>query len=209
MARPKQLGRRDPEARRQAILGAGLAVFAEEGFAATKLDEVAEKAGVAKGTIYLYFKDKQDLFEQIVRHALAPVLSRLESDSRFHDLPIEAVLGELHHLFRTEILDTSRKQVLQLVITEGARFPAIAEFYHREVISRGLKLMREVFRRAKAKDGATAEKLAKYPQLVFAPLVMAVIWESLFASFESLDVKGLLAAHRELLLGGRQVGERP
>src|SRR5262245_66489899 len=120
MTKPKELGRKDPEARRQAILDAGLAVFAAQGFAATKLDDVAEKAGVAKGTIYLYFKDKQDLFEQIVRNAVLPVVARLEGVAKLPDLPTETVLKMMFDLFRTEVLGTSRKHVVRLVLTEGA-----------------------------------------------------------------------------------------
>lgn len=209
MAKHKELGRRDPEARRQAILKAGLAVFAAEGFAATKLDDVAEKAGVAKGTIYLHFRDKQDLFEQIVRDAVAPVIARLESVAELPELPTDMVFKALFDLFRTEVLGTSRKHVLLLVMTEGPNFPAIAEFYHREVVSRGLRLIGELLRRAKAKGELPTPDLAKYPQLVFAPLIMAVIWDGLFARIEPLDVEGMLTAHRETLLSGKRTGGQP
>jgi AcrR family transcriptional regulator len=208
MAKRKGLGRRDPEARRQAILDAGLAVFAAQGFAATKLDDVAEKAGVAKGTIYLHFQDKQNLFEQIVLNAVAPVITRLEGVARVTDLPAHLVFKALFDLFRTEVLGTSRKHILRLVITEGARFPAIANFYHREVVSRGVKLVGELLRRAEAKGELSTGSLAKFPQLVFAPLLMAVIWDSLFARIEPLDVEALLATHRELLLGSKRLGEK-
>jgi AcrR family transcriptional regulator len=203
MSKRKELARKDPEARREAILEAGLAVFAAEGFAATKLDDVAEKAGVAKGTIYLHFQDKQDLFEQIVREAVMPVIARLEGVAKLPDLPTEMVFKATFDLFRTEVLGTNRKHVLRLVMTEGAHFPAIAEFYHREVVSRGVKLIGELLRRAKAKDELPIEGLARFPQLVFAPLIMAVIWDGLFGKIEPLDVERLLAVHRELLFGKR------
>lgn len=208
MAKHRELARRDPEARRQAILEAGLAVFAAEGFAATKLDDVADKAGVAKGTIYLHFKDKQDLFEQIVRDAVLPVITRLEGVAKLPDLPTEVVLKALFDLFRTEVLGTNRKHVLRLVMTEGPRFPAIAEFYHREVVARGLKQIGELLRRAKSKGDLASDSLAKFPQLVFAPLMLAVIWDGLFAKIEPLDVEGLMAAHRQLLLRGKRPGEQ-
>ena len=180
---------------------AGLAVFAAEGFAASKLDDVADKAGVAKGTIYLYFRDKEDLFEQIVRDAVGPVISQLESIAQAPDLPADLVLKALFDLFRTEVLETPRKYVLRLVITEAPRFPALAEFYHREVVSRGLSHIGQLLRRFSAKGELATARAANFPQLVFAPLLMAVIWDSLFARIDPLDVEGLLAAHRELLLG--------
>ena len=215
MAKRGELGRRDPEARRQAILDAALDVFAAEGFAAAKLDDVAEKAGVAKGTIYLHFKDKQDLFEQMVREAVFPVIARLEELAKLPDLPAELVLRAMFEVFRTQVLATRRKDLLRLILTEGPRFPAIAAFYHREVVARGLALMGELLNRARANGELSAEGLARFPQLVVAPLILAVVWDGLFAAIEPLDVEGLLAVHRELLLrgaGGRgdgQTGQGP
>ena len=208
MAKRSEMGRRDPEARRQAILEAALAVFTSEGFAAAKLDDVADKAGVAKGTIYLHFKDKQDLFEQMVRVAVSPVIARLEALAKIPELSAEMVLRTMFEVFRTEVLGTTRKDLLRLVLTEGPRFPAIAEFYHREVVSRGLRLMGELLQRAGAKGELAADGLARFPQLIVAPLILAVVWDGLFATIEPLDVKGLLDVHRELLLR-TQGGERP
>jgi AcrR family transcriptional regulator len=201
MAKRKELGRRDPEGRREAIMQAGLAVFADEGFAATKLDDVAVKAGVAKGTIYLYFRDKQDLFEQIVRDAVVPVIARLENIAQAPDLPAEVVFKALFELFRTEVLETRRKHVLRLILTEGPRFPALAEFYHREVVSRGLKHIGELLRRSAAKGELSSDSIVKFPQLVFAPLLMAVMWDALFARIDPLDLEELLTTHCELLIG--------
>jgi AcrR family transcriptional regulator len=201
MAKRKELGRRDPEGRREAIVQAGLVVFADQGFAATKLDDVAVKAGVAKGTIYLYFRDKQDLFEQIVRDAVLPVIARLEGIAQAPDLPADVVLKALFDLFRTEVLETRRKHVLRLIMTEGPQFPALAEFYHREVVSRGLKHIGELLRRSAAKGELSTATVVRFPQLVFAPLLMAVMWDALFARIDPLDVEGMLAVHRELLVG--------
>jgi AcrR family transcriptional regulator len=203
MAKRSELGRRDPEARRQAILEAALAVFAEEGFAAAKLDDVADRAGVAKGTIYLHFKDKQDLFEQMVREAVSPVITHLEALAQLPEMPAHAVLQSMFNVFRSEVLATHRKDLLRLVLTEGPRFPAIAAFYHREVVSRGLKLMGHILERARAEGQLSAAGLARFPQLVVAPLLLAVVWDGLFAAIEPLDVEGLFEVHRQLLLGAQ------
>jgi AcrR family transcriptional regulator len=202
------LGRRDPEARRQAILEAALDVFAAEGFAAARLDHVAEKAGVAKGTIYLHFKDKQDLFEQMVRNAVFPVIARLEALARLPDIPVDLVLRTMFDVFRTEVLGTRRKDLLQLILTEGPRFPAIAAFYHREVVARGLKLMGELLTRAEANGELSSDGLARFPQLVVAPLILAVVWDGLFAAIEPLDVQEMLNVYRGLLVREPGGGER-
>jgi AcrR family transcriptional regulator len=187
------------EERRQAILRAGLEVFAARGFAAARLDDVAEKAGVAKGTIYLFFRDKEDLFEQIVLGAVTPVLALIGAVAADPETPTDVILGRLFDLFRAEVLGTWRQQVVRLVITEGPRFPAIAEFYHREVISKGLGIIRNLAQRALARGELKSAALTRFPQLAFAPLLLALIWEGLFSKIEPLDVDGLLAAHRELL----------
>jgi AcrR family transcriptional regulator len=207
----KRLGRRQQasEERKLAILRAGLEVFAARGFAAARLEDVAEKAGVAKGTIYLFFHDKEDLFEQIVLGAIRPVLVMIAKAAAAADTPTDVILERLFDLFRAEVLGTWRQQVLRLVITEGARFPRIAEFYHREVIVKGLAIIRHLAQRALARGELQSDSIARFPQLVFAPLLLALIWEGLFSAIEPLDVEGLLTAHRELLLGGWRRGGRP
>lgn len=195
------------EVRRQLILDAGLEVFAAKGFAAARLDDVAEKAGVAKGTIYLSFKDKEDLFEQIVLGAISPLLGRLSSFADTDDLPFEAMIAGLYAMFRAEILGTRRKEILRLVISEGVRFPRIADFYHREVISKGAALLRRIADRSRARGEPVPEDISRFPQLVFAPLLLAVLWDGLFSRIEPLDVEGLLAAQRGLLLGRPRMGE--
>jgi AcrR family transcriptional regulator len=196
---PRKRRKAEPEERRQAILSAGLSVFAADGFAAAKLDDVAAKAGVAKGTIYLYFKDKEDLFEQIVRDAAAPVLDRLQSMVALSDLPTAALLANIFEVFRTQILATDRKLVTKLVMTEGTRFPRIAEYYHAEVVSKGLAIIQKIARRATARGEHLPPELEHFPHLVFAPMLLALLWDGLFSKFEPLDVEQLLSAHHKIL----------
>jgi AcrR family transcriptional regulator len=201
---PQKSGSRRQQAseqRKLAILRAGLEVFAERGFAAARLEDVAEKAGVGKGTIYLFFRDKEDLFEQIVLGAVSPVLAMFAGAAAAPDTSTDVILSRLFDLFRVEVLGTWRKEVLRLVITEGARFPRIAEFYHREVISKGLVIIRRITRRAIVRGELQSDGVDRFPQLIFAPLLLALIWDGLFSAIEPLDIEGLLKAHRELLLG--------
>jgi AcrR family transcriptional regulator len=192
---------RAQERRRQAILDAAFGLFTSEGFAATRLDAVAESAGVAKGTIYLFFKDKEDLFESTVLAAIGPTLSNLDSVVERVDLPFPQMLAQLSELFRREILLTKRREIVRLVLAEGARFPRIAEFYHREVISRGLSMIRKAAQRAQANGELPSDALVRFPQLLFAPMLISIFWSSLFSQHEALDVEAMLAAHRDLLLG--------
>jgi AcrR family transcriptional regulator len=200
-ATPVRARRVEPQARRQAILDAALAIFAERGFDAARLDDVAARAGVAKGTLYLYFHDKEALFEELIRGAVKPVFEGMSQAAQADDVPASEVFGAFFTLFEKEVLGTHRKLLLRLVISEGPRFPAIAEFYHREVVSRGLRMLREVAARGAREGDLATDAAARFPQLIVAPLLMAVIWDSLFAKLDPLDARGLLRAHLELLAG--------
>jgi AcrR family transcriptional regulator len=139
----------DADTRRQAILDAALSVFAEHGFEAARLDEVAARAGVAKGTLYLYFEHKEALFEELIRGAVAPIIDTLSKVAANPAVPPAAVLDAFFGMFEKEVLGTRRKLLLRLIIAEGPRFPAIAEFYYREVVARGMQLMRGLAERGR------------------------------------------------------------
>lgn len=191
----------DTAARREAILDAALTVFAEHGYEAARLDDMAARAGVAKGTLYLYFKDKEALFEALVRGAVSPILGQASAAAAMPGMKAADVLKLFFALFQKEVLGTKRKLILRLIIAEGPRFPALAEFYYREVVSQGLALMRAVARNAVASGEFTSDAAARFPQLIVAPLLMAAIWDGMFSKIDPLDVPGLLEAHRELLTG--------
>ncbi len=98
-----------PAARKEAILEAALTVFAERGFEAARLDDVAARAGVAKGTLYLYFKDKEALFEELLRGAVSPILSDVTALAEAPDMPFAQALDTLYGFFEREVLGTDRK----------------------------------------------------------------------------------------------------
>jgi AcrR family transcriptional regulator len=186
--------------RREAILAAALDEFAASGFAATRLDDVAKRAGVAKGTIYLYFRDKESLFQELVRAMLSPMVGALER-APLADLPARAVAETIAELFAREIFGTRRKDVIRLILTEGARFPKLAEFYYHEVIERVMAAMRVVLTRAVERGELRSDALARFPQLLVAPALVAIVWNGLFDRFSPLDVRELMRAHIDLLFG--------
>ncbi len=199
-ARPRGRPAQEVSQRRQAILNAALAEFAANGFAATRLDDVARRADVAKGTIYLYFRDKESLFKELVRTMLSPLTGAIEA-AAMRELPIRALIELILDTFVTEIYGTRRKDVVRLIIAEGARFPELAEFYYREVIARVLPPVRERLRLAVQRGELAHDALARFPQLLVAPGLMAIIWSGLFERFAPLDVRALMRAHLELLFG--------
>lgn len=189
-------------ATRDAILAAALREFSARGFAATRLEDVAKRAGVAKGTIYVHFRDKESLFEQLVRTALAPAIGFVEALPAL-DMPLREFAERLCEFFVREICETERKDVLRLIMTEGPRFPALAHIYYREVPKRVLPAVRAVLERAHRRGEISSDALARFPQLLVAPGLVGILWNSLFERFEPLDVGALMRAHIELLFGPR------
>jgi AcrR family transcriptional regulator len=183
--------------RREAILAAALDEFSAQGFAAARLDDVAKRAGVAKGTIYLYFRDKEALFQELVRSLLTPVVGSVEA-LRDADIPMHVLADRMVDLFVNDIFGTRRRDVIRLMITEGRRFPKLAEFYHREVLSRVMGAMRMLLARAAAR-GEVPDTLVEFPQLLAAPGIVAVVWAGLFDKYEPLDVRALMRAHVDLI----------
>ena len=205
-AKPKADRRKTREtrsaARREAILAAALAEFSERGFAAARLDDVARRAGVAKGTIYLYFRDKESLFQELIRAELAPLIGMIEAMGDA-DIPMALVSERIVDMFVHQVLETRRKEVIRLIISEGRRFPKIAEFYYREVLSRVIAAVRKLLRRA-VERGEASPALVDFPQLIAAPGLLAIIWTGLFQRFEPLDVRAMMQAHVALLFGPRR-----
>jgi AcrR family transcriptional regulator len=190
-------------ARRDAILDAALDEFSARGFAATRLDDVAKRADVAKGTIYLHFKDKESLFQELIRSKMAPVVGTLEATFAA-DLPLPMVIEKAIDVFVREVYGSHRKHLIRLIISEGPRFPALAEFYYREVLSRILKSVRGLLRRALERGELADDALIRFPQLIGAPGIIAIIWSGLFDRFEPLDVRAMMRAHFHRLLDARR-----
>jgi AcrR family transcriptional regulator len=191
-------------ARRDAILAAALEEFSARGFEAARLDDVARRAGIAKGTIYLYFSDKETLFQELVRSEISPVVGALEHVSNV-EAPIRAIAEQFVELFVREIIETRRKDIIRLIISEGPRFPKLAEFYYREVLSRALGAVRTLLRRAVARGEMTNDTILRFPQLLVAPALVAILWNTLFDRFEPLDVRALLRAHFDFIFGAGRV----
>ena len=195
------------EERMRSIRAAALDVFAAKGFAAARLDDIAKQAGVAKGTIYLYFASKEDLLEAIVKSTIGAVLANVEQAVAASPAPASEMLRMIGQVLGAAIEDGDRRRVLHLVLSEGARFPAIADFYHREIISRGMGLIRAIVAKGIESGEFKSDELARFPQLAIAPALVAVVWSVVFGRIEPLDARAMVDAHFDLLL--RALQRRP
>lgn len=190
------------EERRAAIVDAAMEEFIARGFAATRLDDIAKRAGVAKGTIYLHFKDKESMFEELVRIVIVPVVARLNA------LPpptgsVRDLVETFASNFLKEVIGTRRGDLVRLIVAEGPRFPSVADFYYREVVSRGMAGMRALIELGIARGEIREKDLARFPQILVAPALIAVMWQSLFARHAPLDAQEMLRVHLDLIFGKR------
>ncbi len=189
--------------RREAIIAAAMDEFIGAGFAATRLDDVAKRAGVAKGTIYLHFKDKEALFEELIRTAIVPLVERIGPPPNLGG-SVRDMIETFARAFIQEVATTRRADIIRLIVAEGPRFPAIADFYYREVVSKGLAGLRALIQLGIARGEIRQSELARFPQIVVAPAIVAVIWKSLFENHSPLDATEMLRVHLDLIFGERR-----
>jgi AcrR family transcriptional regulator len=189
--------------RRQAIIEAAMDEFIARGYAATRLDDVAKRAGVAKGTIYLHFTDKEALFQELIRTALVPLIGRLAVPPPSGG-SVRAAIEGFAETFAREVVSTRRGDIVRLIVAEGARFPSVADFYYREVVSRGLAGMRGLIQLGIDNGEIRNEALARFPQIVVAPAIVAVIWQGLFGRHAPLDAIEMFRVHLDLIFGERR-----
>jgi AcrR family transcriptional regulator len=200
---PAARWRRRKEARPAEIEAAALQCFAERGFAACSLDEIASRAGVTKGTLYLYFRSKEELFKAVVRGALVSRIVALTATLKPTDTAreqIERLLAAWPTLFAIPHLASLPK----LIISEAGNFPELTRFYLDEVIGRGRTAVVRILRRGMRRG----EFRKMDPEVAFlaviAPILVAMIWKQVFERHDGkvLDIDALAHAHRTIVLDG-------
>src|SRR5512145_2440616 len=139
--------RRLKEARPQQLLDAALELFVEKGFAATRAEEVAQRAGVAKGTLYLYYPSKEELLKAVIREHLSSRIAAGAAEAQKHRGPVAELLREVFSRWWLEVFDSPTSGVFKLIITEVRNFPDIAEFYVAEVIQPAEQLIGRIVQR--------------------------------------------------------------
>jgi AcrR family transcriptional regulator len=203
---PKQKPRweRRKDARPQELLSAALDLFVERGYATTRLEDVAAKAGVSKGTLYLYFTNKEELFKAVVRENLFPVLSEAED-------AIDGYTGDSATLFTEFMLGwwerigaTRLSGITKLMMAESGNFPEVAKFYHDEVISRSNALIIRMLERGIERGEFRPIATVHAKNVIVAPIIMLMMWKHSFgaAQAEPISAEEYLKCFIDLLLRG-------
>jgi AcrR family transcriptional regulator len=195
---PKRRRRKD--ARPSEIVEAARLTFLDKGFAATRVEDIARRAGVSKGTVYLYFPTKEALFEGVVRINVVPVIEQViravEADEATPAIDQLKLIGRT--MYR-EMVCTDRRRLLHMIIAEGPHFPWLTEFYHREILSRGVGLIRTVLRRGEARGELSLGGVDEFPHILMAPTIIAAIFSNLFSAYEEIDIDRYAEAHIALV----------
>ena len=200
--KPQPRWARRKDARPEEIIAAALDLFVERGFATTRLDDVAARAGISKGTLYLYFENKEDLFKAVVRGNMLPMLQHGEAlvenfAGSSSDLLCQLVRGWWDQTGSSKITGLPK-----LVIAEAGNFPDLAEFYYQEVILRAHSLFRRVLQRGTDSGEFRAVDVDHLVHVALAPLVMLAIWNHSFACCERerLHPQRYIDSYLDLLL---------
>ncbi len=190
------------EEKNKALIDAALAVFSRVGFAAAKMDDVAREAGVSKGTVYLYFDSKEQLFEEMVKVNMAPLMSEIADNLARPSMSATERLKAHMKFFYTKILNTNRRQIMRLIMAEGPNFPHLAEFYHANVLSRGQAVIKAIIQQGI--DTGEFRELQGHGlvQNIVAGALVAGIWKLVFDPFQPLDLDAYFDTHVDLILNG-------
>ncbi|MCW5653759.1 TetR/AcrR family transcriptional regulator [Hydrogenophaga sp.] len=213
-AEPRQRRTRRKEARPGELLDAALALFVEKGFASTRVEEVAARAGVSKGTLFLYFPSKEELFKAVVRENIAGRFAEWNLELQgFSGNSAELVRYSLH-VWWERIGMTAASGITKLVMSEAGMFPEIAAFYQQEVIAPGHDLLRRILQRGIDRGEFRPMQLDYAVYSLIAPMIFLLMWKHSMApcapASQQIDPIGFIDSQVDLLLDGMLVpGQTP
>ncbi len=168
---------RRKDARPQELLDAAIDLFVERGYAATRLEDVARRAGVSKGTLYLYYENKEELFKAVVRGSIVPVIGEAEVSVAEFDGHSADLLRQLIHAWWNRLGATKVSGIIKLVTAESDNFPELACFYQEEVINRGTKTMSTMLERGIARGDFRPIDVVMMTQVLVAPMLALITWK--------------------------------
>jgi len=196
--------RRMPEARPSTILSAALESFVENGFAATRLDDVAKRAGISKGTLYLYFDSKEALLESVVRENIVPFLERAEQEVGEFQGHSRDLLAEIIRRWWDGMRDSPMGALPKLVLSEAMNFPQVARIYFEEVVQRLRGLFARVLRRGIERGEFRDVDVTYAVRALTAPVVHGLIWKHsmIKCQIDDIDYDRYMNAVIDLALHG-------
>ena len=196
--------KRRKEARPSELLAAAIEAFVEKGYAAARLEDVAARAGVSKGTLYLYYENKEALFKAVIQEGIVPVIAENELIAAQHTGTSFDLLEKLLDNWWAKIGQTTLAGIPKLIMSEAGNFPELARYYHDNVISRGRQLVGAALRRGMASGEFRQLDVETAVDVIIAPVLMLLIWRFSLANClsQSADPRAYLDIHIRLLKQG-------
>ena len=203
-AKPQARWTRRKFARPSEILDAAVAVFAEKGFSAARMEDIAHKAGVTKGTIYLYFQGKEDVFKSLIRESIGQTITTNAMNAAHFEGSSRELIRIVLTAMSNFLLSTDRIVLPKIIIAESGNFPELARFYREEVIDRGLGLLTSVVDRGIARGEFRELPAEHVSRLCIAPILFILLWRTSFARFDAVpfDYTAFVQTHIDVLLQG-------
>lgn len=205
-AEPRQRRSRRKEARPGELLDAALALFVEKGFAATRVEEVAARAGVSKGTLFIYFPSKEELFKAVVRESISGKYTEFGQELETYTGTSADLVRYCMHEWWQEIGMSAASGITKLVMSESGMFPEIAAFYQQEVIGPGHDLLRKVLQRGIDSGEFRPMPIEYAVYSLIAPMIFLLMWKHSMAPCcppsQQLDPVSFIDTQVSLLLGG-------
>ena len=198
---------RRKDARPAELAAAALELFVERGFAATRLDDIAKRAGVSKGTLYLYFDSKEDLFKAVIREGYVAPLAEAEQLLATFEGSSADLIREIFRRWWVQVGATDQAGMTKLIIAEAGNFPELARYYHDEVIQRSHALLEHAIERGIARGEFREVNREFAGRISCAPMVMLMLWKHSFALCvdQTIDSEKYIATITDMLLNGLAV----
>jgi AcrR family transcriptional regulator len=195
---------RRKDARPGELAAAALDLFVERGFAATRLDDVARRAGVSKGTLYLYFDSKDDLFKAVIREGYVAPIAEAEQLLDAWEGTSAELIREILRRWWVQVGATTQAGMTKLIIAEAGNFPELAKFYHDEVIQRVHALFERAIQRGVERGEFRPVNLQYAGRLACSPMVMLMLWKHSFALCvdRPMDPEDYVRTYADMLLNG-------
>jgi AcrR family transcriptional regulator len=195
--------RRRKAERPQEILEAAFAQFSRNGYAMTTLEQIAERAGVTKGTIYVYFDSKEHLFISMVRELMKVTLDTLQEMLESHQgSTAELLRAQFSFIYQHVVEDRRRREMARLLIAEASRFPALTDRYQEEIHRPCMDLLTKTIQRGVDRGEIRKSAAAECPLVIIAPIALVDTWMMMFEDRHPLDLKTYFDAHLDLVLHG-------
>lgn len=201
---PKPRWERRKDARPVELLAAALQLFVDKGYAGTRLEDVAAQAGVSKGTLYLYFENKEELFKAVVRENVVALISRSAGEVSHYTGSSSELVAYLITAFWQDYGATPAGGLSKLIMAESGNFPELARFFHDEVIQPWHDVLAAALRRGIERREFRDIDAVLVVRTIAAPLVMLSLWTRSFGpcSNEAIDADAYIAAHVDMVLAG-------